>query len=309
MTYLQLNDALNKVKHDYDSDRFYRDSEYRKEQEPFLRKTGEEQQRLLLQYRHANPVLTPHDEESMILELMDPKKSSRVAFVLRIMPGFSRSLLRAMIKAACDCMDPSSNRIFIEPCTRFFDAFAVNDVVLDFVVNGTKEEKIGAMRCFYWIRSRIVRFQICNGPMQEELIEYRWNGKAYTNQDENRKYLSLGEAALNEYKPKVELMLATRQKILLDRLSVETDVDVLLALFRELPESPDVFPDEFQSMARKLYLANERELVLATVEPYRKLAGVSDDALRAKIHEEARKESAKLKAEVQMKILANRNLN
>lgn len=264
------------------------------------------QHELRLQYRAANPVISRKDEAQMIALLQDPVKGDEVAALLSVMPTFSRDLMHAMMRAAIAMRDPSWNRIFIEPCIRVYDVFAVNDFVLSVIAHGTKQEKTGATRCFYWMRSRIVHFSKGMGPMQKVMAEYRWNGTRYDNRDEKMNYYALDEQTMAGYEARVDKMRNDRTSILLDRVNIEMDVEILYALFQELPKSPEEFSDpEHQQRAEHLFRLKERELVMSTTEPYNKTTGDMSDEERKRRYAEAKEECRKLTAEVQARILKN----
>jgi hypothetical protein len=61
-----------------------------------------------------------------------------------------RRLLRPMLEAAIDEVDPSVNRIYVEPCMNACGARVVNETLLDRVEIGNDLEIAGAVNAMYW---------------------------------------------------------------------------------------------------------------------------------------------------------------
>jgi hypothetical protein len=57
----------------------------------------------------------------------------------------------AMLRAAVEELDPSFNRLFIEPCMRAYGSAGAAEVFLEILRTGAASEKAGAASALYWV--------------------------------------------------------------------------------------------------------------------------------------------------------------
>jgi hypothetical protein len=81
--------------------------------------------------------------------LGDPQRKVFVALVFQRQP-VPEHLLPALLQAGVVERNPSLNRIFIEPCVRSAGVQQINQRLLQYLREGTNEEKAGAASALYW---------------------------------------------------------------------------------------------------------------------------------------------------------------
>jgi hypothetical protein len=80
-------------------------------------------------------------------------------FVSRVARGsgeMDEALVRPMLDAAINEVDPSWNRWFVEPCITAVGYRRVNEYLLDVVASGTDFQKAGAVNALYWAGVHLV---------------------------------------------------------------------------------------------------------------------------------------------------------
>lgn len=95
--------------------------------------------------------------------LEDPKKRWFVASLFSKAPVPKR-LLSAMVEAAIDVDNPSTNRQFIEPCIRSLGALSVLKALRKALDYGGVAKQTGAVDALYWVNSN---------PREEDLSQER----------------------------------------------------------------------------------------------------------------------------------------
>ncbi|UCV04947.1 hypothetical protein [Dechloromonas denitrificans] len=112
---------------------------------------------------------SPSDWSWLAEGVGEPNKKLFVAQVFQRQP-LPKRLFKPFLLAGVLEKNPSANRYFIEPCVRSFGTQAVNEVLLQYLKEGTNEEKAGAASAMYWVRgeqSDEVRAQIREVFLQE----------------------------------------------------------------------------------------------------------------------------------------------
>ena len=84
------------------------------------------------------------------------RRTTFLCRVLRRRRWMPELLFAPMIRAAVYEVDPSFNRLFIEPCLIRFGQRRVNEELINYFESGSNFEKAGAANAFYWSRQ--------NGP-------------------------------------------------------------------------------------------------------------------------------------------------
>ena len=113
--------------------------------------------------RQRVPSNTPDDWQWLSEALGDPTRRVFVALVFKYQPVPKR-LLGAFLHAAVLELDPSRNRMYIEPCVRSWGGGEVNRRLLRYLHEGSNAEKAGAASAFYWAQGN---------PRSEELDQLR----------------------------------------------------------------------------------------------------------------------------------------
>lgn len=297
---MNFDSYITKIKQlnfDYDRERFWNDSQYRDEVEPKLNESNRKRNEITIQFREENLTISEEAENEIIPYLQESLNSALLVLpLIWVIPHFSENLMLELLQCAIKVGNSSDNRYFIEPCLRVHGVFKVNEIMVDHVVNGNKQEKEGALMSFYWIKG-LVLVSKGNDPDNQKIMKkvYIWNGSYYRDDHEQTDDL---ETYIGEY----EKMKKDRMRTFLKVVYQEFDADVLYSLFKELPDSIADFDPEFAEDAKLLFDKKFRTEVLKIYEPYSALAGVSSKIKRKKIYDEKSKEVALLKKSVEEKI-------
>ncbi|HVE59205.1 MAG TPA: hypothetical protein VNB22_20445, partial [Pyrinomonadaceae bacterium] len=101
--------------------------------------------------------LKPEDYQWFLGALLDENRKWFVVFFLsEIIRGMPKKLYQPLIKAAVLEESSSQNRKFIELCLKTYGHREVYDTLLEYVKNGSNEEKKGAVRALYWAKPKLV---------------------------------------------------------------------------------------------------------------------------------------------------------
>jgi len=101
--------------------------------------------------------LKPEDYEWFKKALLDENRVLFVIFFLReIIKGMPKKLYQHMIKAAMLEDKATHNRKFVELCLKTYGYREVYNTLFKYLEDGSNEEKIGAVKVFYWIKPRLV---------------------------------------------------------------------------------------------------------------------------------------------------------
>jgi hypothetical protein len=101
--------------------------------------------------------LKPDDYQWFLGALLDEKRKWFVIFFLgEVIRGMPKKLYQPLIKAAVLEESSSQNRKFIELCLKTYGHREVYDTLLEYVKNGSNEEKKGAVRALYWAKPKLV---------------------------------------------------------------------------------------------------------------------------------------------------------
>ena len=99
--------------------------------------------------------LTNEDTDWLTRALVDPQHKWFVVGFLEAAPSIADDLFAPILNAAVDEVNPSLNRLFIEPCIRAFGSCRVIEYFLGVLENGTDFQRPGAVNALYW----------CGGPL------------------------------------------------------------------------------------------------------------------------------------------------
>lgn len=101
--------------------------------------------------------LKPEDYQWILDALLDEKRKRFVVFFLsEIIRGMPKKLYQPLIKATVLEESSNQNRKFIELCLKTYGHREVYDTLLEYVKNGSNEEKKGAVRALYWAKPKLV---------------------------------------------------------------------------------------------------------------------------------------------------------
>lgn len=105
--------------------------------------------------------LKPDDYQWFLDALLDEKRKWFVVFFLvfflsEIIRRNAEKLYQPLIGAAILEESSSQNRKFIELCLKTYGHREVYDTLLQYVKNGSNEEKKGAVRALYWAKPKLV---------------------------------------------------------------------------------------------------------------------------------------------------------
>jgi hypothetical protein len=94
--------------------------------------------------------------------LEDEEKKWFVASVFRRATNIPEPLFAPLLRAAVYERDASFNRFFVDPCIDHFGPLRVNQVLLDYLTQGTNFEKAGAANALYFASFSV------SDPLQEQ---------------------------------------------------------------------------------------------------------------------------------------------
>jgi hypothetical protein len=123
---------------------------------------------------------SPDELQWLIAALKLPGKKMFVASLLggHTEPPMPLQLVEPMLCAAVYEINPSSNRLFIEPCVRAVGPLKVHEMLLEYLEKGTNFEKAGAINAHYhlrWIEPRLTltveRADSFNYVLLKEFVE------------------------------------------------------------------------------------------------------------------------------------------
>jgi hypothetical protein len=84
------------------------------------------------------------------VDLRDPQAKWFVAGNAEIAPSIAEDLMRPFLDAAIDEINPSGNRVFVDPCMSVFGPRPVNEYLLSVAESGTDSRIAGALKAGYW---------------------------------------------------------------------------------------------------------------------------------------------------------------
>ncbi|HVG43154.1 MAG TPA: hypothetical protein VM890_00435 [Longimicrobium sp.] len=126
-------------------------------------KRGEDAQRWIQAARKRVGRNPPDDWQWLAEALADAERKWFVANVFKLHP-VPRRLFGPMLRAGVLEPNPSSNRMFIEPCVESLGGRRVLEELLRYLESGSDAEKAGAVSALYWVRGN---------PRNEELDDLR----------------------------------------------------------------------------------------------------------------------------------------
>jgi hypothetical protein len=98
---------------------------------------------------------TNEDTDWLTRALVHRQNKWFVAGLLDVAPSIAGTLFAPILNAAIDEVNPSLNRVFVEPCIRVFGSRRVIEYFLNMLERGTDCRKAGAANALYW----------CSGPL------------------------------------------------------------------------------------------------------------------------------------------------
>lgn len=103
-------------------------------------------------------ITSPEEEDVrwLVEALGDEKRKLFVAKLVRRAESLSDVFFGPLLDAGIDEINPSLNRIFIEPCVTTFGHRRVNEYLLDVVELGTDFRRAGAVNALYWAQVPLV---------------------------------------------------------------------------------------------------------------------------------------------------------
>ncbi len=210
---------------------------------------------LFLDFRKAYGItLKPKDENFLIELLQDEQWQWFVPNALRVLEGFPKNLFHELIKKAVHTSDPSFNNNFIDPCLRVYDAFPIDKLLITYLKNGTKKEKIGALNAFYWTRPHIRTYYSGKDFKDKETFGYksRWN-EEFNVYDWSRDLEKMNQMEFEEYSKKVNVMILNRTAILLEEFFSQEDLDIRYHITLCLPKHIKNFPKTLHKEAKRYF--------------------------------------------------------
>lgn len=252
----------------------------------------EKNNQLRLEYRAGNNECIPRSDEKIIIQYLESNnffQRAKTVYLIDLFPHFSEKIFDACIHSGVNTLNPSANSIFVKSPIRVYGVFDVKKKVIGYIKEGSKLEKIGAIRLLYWTRGLIGK---------TSRIIYKWDGVEYRKQFVKRKPNDGFEKRVKE----LERLKEETECFLIHRIEEENDIEILRELFIRVPNEIEALYPSNQNKARILFDLKHRESVLKINLPYRKLRGVTDQNRRDELLIEIREEVKKLKTDVEHKI-------
>lgn len=131
------------------------------------------------------------NDKIIIALIKHPFTSTFALNLLEDRMSLSEEIADTLIEEAVYESDPSANGYYIKPCLRTIGAMKTSKKIMQYALNGTDEEKMGAIKLFYWVHEKT---HIWN----EEKGINEVDDQAKANNREE--YLWRKEILINEYK-------------------------------------------------------------------------------------------------------------
>jgi len=225
---------------------------------------------IFVKYRNMNGGKLSESDELFLLDLL-PYKDKRwfVPHVLRVVDTFSEKMMYQLLETAIEIEDPSYNNNFLSQCVRVYD-LKVNEYLVNRFSNATKPEKIGILRSFYWVRSRVrhlIHLDDSYNPdsPKEEVYgaKYIWNENSFTDSDYydgvSKSDVRMKHSEFVSYKEKVDKLSEKRTEMLLDEVIKETDIEMKYRISLCLPKNLEDYPSPLKAKAIE-YLTEKKNI-------------------------------------------------
>jgi hypothetical protein len=212
--------------------------------------------KLFIDFRNSYGVRLKKDDEEFLIDILnDEEWKWFVPNVLRVLEYFSDRLYQKLLYIAVNTSDPSFNLSFIEPCCRVYGAFEVEELLLEYVKNGTREERLNALNGFYWTNvTKIYKYTFKWQWSTNSYKDYRYeNDKMIYEEMSPKKYL--------EYSTKLKKAKFDKYKILLHEFISSNDFEIRYNIALILPKNTDEYPEELKNLASKYLVIKERETI------------------------------------------------
>jgi hypothetical protein len=183
--------------------------------------------------------------------LVDNDKKWFVAHLLDNLDTFPIDLLKPMLQAAVNEIDPSFNNDFVKPCRRVFDYVDIQNILLDTFLSGDKDKKIGVLKVLYWARPTVYSMTVHSGDTishqkgydnfvwDEELKEYNYDFNFVED-----------ESVYKKESPKQNAAYRVQLKTLLLEFYETMDIELKYQIKLRLPKELDDYPEELKIEAK-----------------------------------------------------------
>jgi hypothetical protein len=206
---------------------------------------------IFLRFRAEYGIHLHEQDEPFLLELLhDETWKWFVPQLLQVMETFSLKLMEPMIGTAIAVNEPSLCNNFIAPCLRVFDAFLIQEWVLNVVEIGTRTEKIGALKTLYWIRPHILTRFWGKRFKKEETLGYipTWSEK-HQSYEWLRDLKKMSKAEFEAYQLRADALREERRARLLNVFFTEMDPVIRSLTALNLPKTLEEFPTQLRRKA------------------------------------------------------------
>lgn len=214
---------------------------------------------IFIEFRESkNGILNKDDEEYLINQLKDEKEKWFVPNILRVVNSFSENLMINSLEAAIKIQDPSYNNNFLSPCKRVFD-LKVNDYLNSRFKSANKEDRIGILRAFYWVRDRRVHVTYPDKRKEVYAVNYYWNGNSFTSRENEKGENRMSEDEYKSYCKVADSKSDERIELLLNTFLEESDLEMKYRISLNLPKETQKYPEHLRGKAKK-YLNEKDEI-------------------------------------------------
>lgn len=156
---------------------------------------------LYAQFRASyGTVLMKADEDFLISIAEDEEWAGFVPNVVNVLEEFSENVLKAIIKSVVVRYSCVLEYAFI-PCIRVFGILKVDEILIDYLKNGTNNERKRVLGAFYFARPTILSYSQKTKTLRTFGYKHNWN------KTENR-YNVYSENTLREYQMTVTEFLS-----------------------------------------------------------------------------------------------------
>jgi len=206
---------------------------------------------IFIDYRDkTNDKLKKEDEVYLISLLKGRLSKWFVPHVLNVMDSFSKEVMVQLIKTAINTGDPSYNNSFLTPATRVFD-LEVNDYLLTLFPNSSYKNKMGILRTFYWVRSRLVTTIHPDGTEENYKTNFVWKETAFKADKE------INSEIYDEYRMQVNQKYNERIELLLNEYLNSNHSNLKESISWYLPKKIEEYPQYLKPKAERYLQQNK----------------------------------------------------